>query len=112
MPPGVAEIYGFSDHEWQRRDERLDPFRSESHPDDVLALFPRRDGEIEEIWVRLESPFPTEDFEGFRGILLNQPFETDSYVDMHDHFVLRLVDTDDDPVLVLVGKVHHESEDD
>jgi hypothetical protein len=108
VPEGTAEIYGFDDHEWQRRDVRLDSFRSESNPDDVLVLFPREDEGVEEIWVRLELPFPTEEFEGFRGTLLNQPFDPDSYVNVGDPVVLRLFEAEDDPMLVLVGKVHLE----
>jgi len=108
VPPGMAENYGFADHDWQRRDERFDPFRSEAFPDDVQAILPRDDEQAEQIWVRLEAPFPADEFEGLRGVLLNQPFDPDSFVAAGDHVVLRWFETEDAPVLVLVGRVELE----
>lgn len=105
VPPGMAENYGFADHDWQRQDETLDPLRSEAFPDDVQVILPRDDGQAEQVWVRLEAPFPTDEFQGLRGVLLNQPFDPDSFVTVGDHVVLRWFETEDEPVLVLVGRV-------
>jgi len=105
VPPGMAENYGFADHDWQRQDERLDPFRSEAFPDDVQVILPRDEGQAEQVWVRLEAPFPTDEFEGLRGVLLNQPFDPDSFVAIGNDVVLRWFETEDEPVLVLVGRV-------
>ena len=104
VPEGMAENYGFADHEWQRRDERLDPLRSESNPDDVQVLLPRDDGGVEEIWVRLEAPWATEEFDGLRGVLLNQPFDPESFVAVGDEVVLRGYKTEDGPEFVLVAR--------
>ena len=104
VPPGMAQNYGFTEHEWQRQEKSLDQFRSESFPDDVQVLLPRDDGQVEKMWVRLEAPFPTEEFDGLEGTLLNQPFDPDSFVSLGDHVVLRGYETEDGPVLVLVGR--------
>lgn len=104
VPPGMAENYCFAGHDWQRQDERVDPFRSEAFPDDVEVVLPRDHGQAEQVWVRLEAPFPTEEFEGMRGVLLNQPFDPDSFVSIGDQVVLRWFKTEDEPVLVLVGR--------
>ncbi len=105
---GIDEIYGFRDHDWQRQDERLDPFRHDAFPDDVLAILPTEDEVAERVWVRLERPFPRQKFEGFAGTLLNQPCSASSYVSAGDAVVLRLLDSNEEALLVLVGKIAEE----
>jgi len=51
---------------------------------------------------------PTEEFDGLRGVLLNQPFDPGSFVAIGDHVVLWGYETEDGPVLVLVGMVEAE----
>ena len=78
----------------------LDPFRAHGFFDDVMAVLPKKDGNVPElIWVRLQRYF--DDTDRFSGTLLNEPFR-DHRIHRNDTIEVQVARNPDGITLVAI----------